>query len=174
MGKEEVKRTSTCVSAYGGNLVMILVRNFMVPGRGDDFVLSMNELGIGGYGTLLISLNNDEYSRAVNVADSDDVELLGVEDTESGSPYVFVKRVIRNGKAYLFPVILNAKLAETRPCEDSHLYEEDYEVLGSNSFTLRLSSELDPEHLCAMRIIYAPGERIEWNEDDVERVFARI
>lgn len=174
MGKEEVKKTSNCISAYGGNLVLILVRSFMVPGRGDDFILSMGELGIGGYGTLLISTNKDEYSRAVDVVDRDDVELLGVEDTESGSPYVFVKRVVCNGKAYMFPVILNAKLIETRPFEDNHVYEEDYKVLGSNSFTLRLSSELDPEHLCAMRIIYAPGERIEWNEDDVKRVFARI
>ena len=70
-------------------------------------------------------------------------------------------------KTYMFPTIINARLSE--PSEDGGYFGPE-----AKSYSLRLGSEIDPERRCAMRIVYAPGKRIEWSEDELAQIFASL
>lgn len=162
------------VSEYGGDLVTLPLINFMRRGRGDDFLMKLDELSYGKNrcGTLTISnssCTNDDYARAVQALDgqNEKVMLVCVEDPESASPYLFVKNIKKGGQEYVFPVIFNASLRS---------YAEDgvYYGSGEESYNLCLGDYIDPERKCAMRIVYAPGERIEWCEKEVEQVFSHL
>lgn len=157
------------ISDYGGELKTMIVKDFIRRGRGDDFVVSMDEPVNRNFGTLAIKINSDEYERAVKAlnGDYDRVMLVGVEDEMSGSPYVFVRRIQYGNKKHMFPVIFNAKLC--KPADDG-----DYSGLEVESFRLQLGRDIDPERVCQIRIVYAPGERIEWNEDEQELIFASL
>ena len=154
-------------SMYGGKLRPLPLKNLVRQGEGDDFTLSMSAERNRNYGTLAIKRNSEDYAAAVEDLNDqcDDVMIIGVEDTEAGTPYVFVRRVEHAGKTYMFPAIFNAVLCE--PKENG-----DYSGLCVRSFHLRLGEDIDPERLCAMRINYAPGEKIEWSEDEVNKIFA--
>ena len=157
------------ISEYGGDLKRMLLRDFVRKGRGDDFVAPINEMSIERFGTLAIRLNSEEYASAISAlaGDYSDVLLVGVEDMESGSPYVFVRMIEYGEKTYMFPTIINARLSE--PSEDGSYFGPE-----AKSYSLRLGSEIDPERRCAMRIVYAPGKRIEWSEDELAQIFASL
>lgn len=161
------------VSKYGGDLIVLPLKDFVQRGRGDDFLILFDRLaGLNNntYGTLTIgenSRNSDEYNRAIQALDSriDSVMMVCIEDPESASPYLFTRSIMWDGKKYLFPVIFNAILMSYSECGE-------YYGFGAESFNLLLGNQIDPEQKCAMRIMYAPGERIEWNENDVKSVFS--
>ena len=157
------------ISDYGGDLKTMILSDFIRKGKGDDFVASMDEPVNRNFGTLAIKLNSDDYSRAIKALNGDygKAMLVGVEDTMSGSPYIFVRRIRFGDKYHMFPVIFNAKLCE--PAADG-----DYSGLEVESFRLQLGRDIDPERHCQIRIIYAPGERIEWSEEEQEMVFASL
>lgn len=154
-------------SNYGGILKPLPLKNLVRRGEGDDFILSMAANRNRSYGTLAIKTNSEDYSAAVEDLNDqlDDVMIVGVEDTEAGSPYIFVRKVEHEGKVYMFPAIFNAMLCD--PNENG-----DYSGLCVKSFHLRIGEDVDPERLCTLRINYAPGKKIEWSEDEVNRVFA--
>lgn len=149
-------------SVYGGDLKKMLLKDFVRRGKGDDFIVPMEESINRHFGTLAIDLNADEYGRAVDALNGQygEVMLAGVEDLESGSPYVFVQKVNIAGKCYMFPVVFNAKLCGADE-------DDAYSDLGSKSFSLRLGNEIDPNRDCSIRVVYAPGKRIEWSEEDM-------
>ncbi len=164
------------VSEYGGDLVTIPLSNFLNRGRGDDFLLQPERLpGRHSYGTLNIvnsycgSRIDDDYARAVAALEgqNDNIMLVCVEDPESASPYLFVRKVNKDNKEYAFPIIFNAEL---------WCYADDGEFFGSGeeSFNLCLGDIIDPERKCAVRIIYAPGKRIEWSEEELKELFSRV
>ena len=158
------------LSDIGGDLVVIPLSKFVLAGRGDDFFMQFNKLpDERNYGALAIKdiCKDDDYDRASKaIAEQNkEVAIACIEDPESASPYMFAKRLKYGEKQYFFPIIFNATLAE---------YAEDgeYYGFGEESYNLRLGDELDPERKCIMRIMYAPGERIEWNEQDKEKIFS--
>ena len=157
------------ISDYGGDLKTMLLVDFVRRGKGDDFVASMDEPVNRNFGTLAIKLNSDDYSRAILALNGqyEKAMLVGVEDTMSGSPYIFVRKIVYDGKSHMFPVILNAKLCE--PADDGN-----YSGLEAESFRLQLGRDIDPERQCQIRIVYAPGERIEWSDEEQAMVFASI
>lgn len=159
----------TFISNYGGDLKTLLLRDFVRKGEGDDFLVLINSPKYRDYGMLAIKTNSDEYAKAVEALEEQcsDVMIVGIEDAESGSPYIFACRVEFEGEEYMFPAIFNARLCG--PAEDG-----DYSGLGAKSFHLRLGDEIDPERLCAVRILYTPGKRIEWSKDDLAMVFASL
>ena len=159
----------TFISEYGGDLKTMLLKDFIRRGRGDDFVASMSEGANRDFGTLAIRLNSEEYARAVAALEGQygEIMIVGVEDMESGSPYVFVRMLDYDGKHYMFPVIFNAELREP---EDDGCYSN----LDTRSYRLRLGDNIDPERRCALRIVYAPGKRIEWSENELQKVFAKL
>ncbi|MCQ2570694.1 MAG: hypothetical protein MJ154_00365 [Candidatus Saccharibacteria bacterium] len=157
---------SSFFSYYGGDLKTMLLRDFVCKGKGDDFVMPMDEPINRHFGTLAIDMNTDEYSRAIEVLNGQygEAMLVGIEDLESGSPYVFVQKVEINGNHYMFPIILNAEICDSA---DDGAYVD----LGVKSFSLRLGNEIDPDRKCSARVVYAAGKRIEWNSEDIDMLF---
>jgi len=152
-------------SQYGGSLLTMSIEQYVRKGGGDDFVVSMEDPSNRNYGTLLIELDADEYKRALEALEGhhEKVMLVGIEDAESGSPYIFVNSVERDGKRAMFPVLLNAALY--KPATD-----ESYSDHENSSYILKLGKTLDPSQECAVRIVYAPGQRIEWNDRDQQLI----
>ena len=42
------------------------------------------------------------------------------------------------------------------------------------AYDLRLGDIIDPGHKCTYRIVYTPGRRIEWTDEEIARVFAQL
>lgn len=161
--------TTDYISDYGGVLKTMILKDFVRRGKGDDFVAPMDDPVNRNFGTLAIKFNSNDYGRAVAALNGQysQAMLVGVEDTMSGSPYIFVRMIEYEGKNYMFPVIFNAKLCE--PAADGN-----YSGLEVESYRLQLGRDIDPERQCQIRIVYVPGQRVEWNDEELQMVFASI
>jgi hypothetical protein len=153
------------ISEYGGDLITKPLRTMLEKGRGDDIVAVVDR-SYGSYGSLAIRTNSDEYNRAIDALAGDDREamMIGVEDPESGSPYIFIRRVFWKGKIYALAVILNASLMD----------ENDDAAARQGSYQLWLGDNIDPERRCVVRIAYSPGHRIEWTDAEIAQFFASL
>ena len=156
-------------SQYGGDLLTLSIEQYVRKSDYDDFIVTMEEPGNRNYGTLLIDMDRIEYDQAVAALEGhhEKIMLVGVEDVEGGSPYIFVNGIERNGKRYMFPIIMNAALY--KQATDEHY--SGHEVC---SYCLRLGKSLDPSQQCQIRIVHAPGRRIEWTKKEQEMVFASL
>ncbi|MBO4855647.1 hypothetical protein J5500_04580 [Candidatus Saccharibacteria bacterium] len=152
-------------SKYGGELLRIPLRSLLKVGRGDDVFVVVDNENHSRYGVLSIDRNIFDYELAQRLAaeqHTGEPIMVAVEDPESGSPMMLAREVWRDGKRHFLAVIFNAKFAN------------DPEENRNGSFCLRLSGALDPDSKVSERIIYSPGEHIEWNEEQVGDIVALL
>lgn len=153
------------VSKYGGELMTFPLGEALERVDKKDYLITE---GIPGhsFGTLAIRTNSEDYWNAVVALEDNtqSVMLAAIEDPESASPYLFIRRVSWNGLSFSFTVIFNAQLMKRE--ESSEGIEEAYD--------LRLGDIIDPGHKCTYRIVYAPGRRIEWTDEEIAHVFAQL
>ena len=145
-------------SKYGGDLLCVPLNRLLRKGRGDDVFVVVDKENHSKYGVLEIGMNPHDYEQAELLADewqTGEPIMVAVEDPESGSPMMLTRKIARDGQWQYLAVIFNAKFAN------------DPEENGEGSFCLRLSSALDPKSRFSERIIYSPGECIDWNDEQI-------
>lgn len=149
-------------SMYGGDLIRIPLNSLLKRGRGDDVFVVVDKENHSRYGVLSIDRNAFDYDLAQEMASdwhTGEPIMIAVEDPESGSPMVLAKELDCGGEKRFLAVIFNAKFAD------------DPEENRKGSFCLRLSGAMDPDSKVSERIMYSPGEHIEWNEDQLQTIF---
>lgn len=147
-------------SSYGGDLILLPLRKFIKPGKGDDVTVVVDHEELSKYGCLDIDWDKEDYAQANDLATGEGLDeecpvMIAVEDPESASPMVLAKRVRRDGKNYFLAIIFNAAFStpdENRP----------------GSFCLRMTDGFDPEKVFSERIMYSPGENITWEPDQLK------
>lgn len=148
------------IGGYGGDFILLPLSKFVKPGKGDDVVVVVDHENLSHYGCLDIEHYREDYEMANDLATGEGLDaecpvMIAIEDPDSGSPVVLTKRVRRNGKDYFLAVIFNAAFSlpdENRP----------------GSYCLRMTSGIDPERIFTERIMYAPGENITWEPDQLK------
>lgn len=149
------------LSKCGGELMRIPLNSLIQTGRGDDIFVVVDHETHSKYGTLGIGNNTADYEVAKVMAENwrtGEPIMVAVEDSVDGSPLMLTRELRRDGKKFNLAVVFNARFADN-PEENRR-----------GSFCLRLSSALDPFSKVSERIIYAPGEVIDWNADQVARI----
>ena len=149
------------MSKYGGELKRIPLNSLIQAGRGDDIFVVVDHETHSKYGTLGIGNNAADYKVAKVMAENwqtGEPIMVAVEDSVSGSHLMLTRELHRDGKKFNLAVVFNARFADD-PEENRH-----------GSFCLRLSKALDPDSKVSERIVYAPGENIDWNVDQVARI----
>jgi len=152
-------------SNYGGDLKQIPLSSLIQRGRGDDIFVVVDKENHSRYGVLSIERNLYEYSQALALAAEqcdDEPIMVAVEDPESGSPMILARELYYNGERRFLAVIFNARFANN-PEENR-----------KGSFCLRLSDEMDADSKVSERIIYSPGEHIEWNAEQIDTIMALL
>ncbi len=146
---------------YLGELIILPLRGFVKVGKGDDVEVVVDHETNSHYGCLDIDWYSDDYEMASNqVAKEALIEYAGepvmiaVEDPESGSPMILTKCVMRDGEKHFLAVIFNAEFSH--PEENRH-----------GSYCLRMSPAIDPNGVFSERIMFAPGEKIAWDVDQL-------
>ena len=157
---------------YGGDFVILPLRDMKKPGRGDDVVVDLDHgkdddtvivvdhEKDSRYGCLDIDYYKEDYNLARELATGEGLDvggpiMIAVQDPESGSPVVLSKCVRRNGERYFLAIIFNAMFS--KPDENS-----------PESYCLRMTEEVDPERVFSERIAYAPGEEIAWEPSQLK------
>jgi hypothetical protein len=143
----------------GGDLILLPLKEFVRPGKGDDVTVVVDHEELSHYGCLNIEWYREDFALANDLATGEGLNydcpvMVAIEDPESGSPMVLTRRVRRNGKDYFLAVIFNAAFSlpdENRP----------------GSFCLRMTSGIDPNRVFSERIMYSPGENITWEPDQL-------
>ncbi len=146
------------MSKYGGDILPVPLNRLIRRGRGDDVFVVVDKENHSRYGVLEIGMNPFDYKQAELLAaewKTGEPIMVAVEDPESGSPMMLTRKIARNGQWHYLAVIFNAKFADD-PGENR---------IGS--FCLRLSGAIDPNSKFSERIVYSPGERIDWNEEQI-------
>jgi hypothetical protein len=152
-------------SNFGGGLKQIPLHSLIQRGRGDDIFVVVDKENNSRYGVLSIERNLHEYNQALTLAaeqcDGEPI-MVAVEDPESGSPMILARELCYKGERRFLAVIFNATFANN-PEENR-----------KGSFCLRLSGEMDADSKVSERIIYSPGEHIEWNAEQIDTIMTLL
>lgn len=145
-------------SKFGGEFLPIPLYRLIRKGRGDDVFVVVDKENHSKYGVLEVGMNPLDYEQAKILAagwQTGEPIMVAIEDPESGSPMMLTRKVSRNAQWHYLAIIFNAKFADN-PEENS-----------TGSFCLRLSDAIDPNSKFSERIVYSPGECIDWNEQQI-------
>lgn len=153
-------------SMYGGELIRIPLNSLIKVGRGDDIHVVVDKENHTKYGCLGVGANEHDYKVAQKMASewlTGEPIMVAAQDPESGSPMMLTREVVCNEKKHFLAIIFNARFAN-----------DSENINGSGSFLLRLSSALDPDAKVAERIIYSPGDIIEWNDEQIYKIWKQL
>lgn len=152
-------------NSRNGDLLRVPLSSLLRHGRGDDIFVIVEREYHSKYGTLCVDEQSEELKEAQLMAsgyETGEPMMVAVEDPKGASPMMLTKEVFFKNRKHNLAIIFNAKFAED-PEEDSQ-----------GSFCLRLSTVLDPLTKVSERIVYAPGECIEWNEEQQNYLFGLL
>jgi len=146
---------------YGGELLILPLGGFVKHGKGDDVVVVVDHEANSHYGCLDIERYKADYELACNFVAKyalkkypNEPVMIAIEDPESGSPMILTRRVDNESGKHFLAIIFNADFS----------YPEENRL---GSYCLRMTKGVDPHGVFSERIMYAPGERIEWTPEQL-------
>ena len=143
---------------YGGDLRVLPLCGMIKRGRGDDVVVVIDHEAKSRYGCLDVrgyGIDFEELCLMAQRLTDGDPAMIAVDDPESGSSLVLVNAVQLGERTHYLAVIFNACFS-------------DPEENRKGSYCLRMTKTVDPLGRFSERIMYAPGQRIEWNTEQLK------